>query len=161
MRLLKLEHDITCMASKAAIMGLVRIEAEIAVLRAAQVHEKRSRALSRAARQACRRYPVPPERGTAVLVVARAPSTCPLTRRAGRRFRFLERHAVFPHSVLKIILNLAEHLSILPKIHAEPPQDSPRKSSCAFLATEAASIEAPHTTQTFAEGPFNVPHAIQ
>ena len=58
--LLKLAHDIPTVRQEVLVAILIRVEAEIAMSRAAQIYEKRGRALARAARQAGRRNPSTP-----------------------------------------------------------------------------------------------------
>ena len=58
--LLKLAHNIPTVRQEVLVAILIRVEAEIAMSRAAQINEKRSRALARAARQTRRRNPPAP-----------------------------------------------------------------------------------------------------
>ena len=58
--LLKLAHNIPTVRLDGLVAILIRVEAEIAMSRAAQINEKRSRALARAARQTRRRNPPAP-----------------------------------------------------------------------------------------------------
>ena len=61
-RLVEFQAYIALVHAEMLVVGLVAVEAEIAVFRAAKVDEQRCRLLARAACSACRRYPAAPYR---------------------------------------------------------------------------------------------------
>ena len=120
MRLLKLGNDIALVRQKVLVVVLIGVEAEVTLSRAAQVNEKRGRALARAACHARRRDPPTPQRPAAVLAAspACAGHARPLAARA--RLACLERNAERRNRFLVIALNLVKRLRIFANVHVTP-----------------------------------------
>ena len=92
-RSVELGDNIALMRKEVLVVILVRIEAKIAVPRAAQVDEKRCRALAGATRQACRRYPATPQRRAPIFAMAPTRVGNVRTTRSGTRLRSFKGNA--------------------------------------------------------------------
>ena len=131
-RSIELRHNIALVRKEILVVILVRIEAKIAVPRAAQVDKKRCRALAGTTRQACRRYPAAPQGCVPVFAMAPICVGNVRTTRSRTRLRSFKGNAKRSNCVLVVALYLVECFCVFPNVHQNPysPIRSISQSSC-------------------------------
>ena len=119
-RSVELGDDIALVRKEILVVILIRIKAKIAVPRAAQVNEKRCRALAGATRQARRRYPAAPQGRVPVFAMTPTRSGNLHTARSRTRLRSFKGNAKRSNCVLVVAFYLVECFRVFPNVHQNP-----------------------------------------
>ena len=127
MRLAQLTRDIALVRKPILVVFLIGIEAEVAMPRALERGEERRRSLARAACNARRRNPVPPQARISVFAMAAALLRHAHARLTKLRLLRLKRQTEFRDRFLEIGFHLVKCGNVLLRIHSVSPPARPKQ----------------------------------